>query len=139
MEKILLDTDVILDFFLDRKPFSEDTTILLNLCKEGRIQGFMTPVMISNIYYILRKVAKHDKVLKSIGILLETIDVLDMNKSIVLKALSSEFKDFEDALQNFSAEDGEGISVIVTRNIKDFKSSKLAVMTPESYLKTVFS
>nr|WP_294900130.1 PIN domain-containing protein [uncultured Pedobacter sp.] len=139
MEKILIDTDVILDFFLDRNPFSEDATVLLNLCRDGKIQGFVTPVMISNIYYILRKVAKHDKVLKSIKILLKTICVLEINNSIILRALNSEFKDFEDALQNFSAENHEDISVIITRNTKDFKTSKLSVMTPGTYLKTVLS
>jgi predicted nucleic acid-binding protein len=139
MEKILIDTDVILDFFLDRNPFSEDATVLLNLCRDGKIQGFVTPVMISNIYYILRKVAKHDKVLKSIKILLKTIYVLEINNSIILRALNSEFKDFEDALQNFSAENHEDISVIITRNTKDFKTSKLSVMTPGTYLKTVLS
>jgi hypothetical protein len=58
-----------------------------------------------------------------------------MNKEIVLASLNSEFKDFEDALQNFSATQHGHISVILTRNIKDFSKSKLAVLTPETYLK----
>ncbi len=58
-----------------------------------------------------------------------------MDKSAVLNALNSEFKDFEDALQNFSAIENGEINIILTRNIKDFKKSELAVLTPETYLK----
>lgn len=48
----------------------------------------------------------------------------------------SDFKDFEDALQNYSAQQEKGLTLIITRNIKDYKNSRLAVMTPEDYLKT---
>jgi hypothetical protein len=58
-----------------------------------------------------------------------------MNKNVVLKSLNSSFKDFEDALQNFSAVENGNIQVILTRNVKDFKRSELAILTPESYLK----
>ena len=61
MNSILIDTDVILDFFFDRKPFSDDASTILSLCENKKIKGFITPVMISNIYYILRKLAKHDR------------------------------------------------------------------------------
>lgn len=58
-----------------------------------------------------------------------------MDKNAVLNALNSEFKDFEDALQNFSAIENGHIKIILTRNIKDFKKSELAILTPETYLK----
>lgn len=58
-----------------------------------------------------------------------------MDKEVVLDTLNSEFKDFEDALQNFSAIQNGKIHIILTRNIKDFKKSNLAVLTPETYLK----
>lgn len=60
-----------------------------------------------------------------------------MDKEVVLDALNSDFKDFEDALQNFSAIQNGEISIVLTRNIKDFKKSDLAVMTPETYLNGV--
>lgn len=53
-----------------------------------------------------------------------------INKQTVLEALNSNFKYFEDALQNFSAKNEKGIEIIVTRNIKDYKASELSVMTP---------
>lgn len=59
-----------------------------------------------------------------------------MPKEVILKAINSEFKDFEDALQNFSAEN-ENINILVTRNIKDYKKSKLTIATPTVYLNTL--
>ena len=135
MKKILIDTDVILDFFFDRKPFSENSAIILNMCERKYIQGFVTPVIISNSYYLLRRNAQHNKVIDKLKQLLSITNVLNMNKQIIMNALNSDFKDFEDALQNFAAASNGNIDVIVTRNVKDFKKSEIAVLTPESFLK----
>ena len=135
MDKVLIDTDVILDFFFDRKPFAKYATEILNLCEENKLNGFTTPVIISNVYYLLRKTAKHDIIVEKIKQLLSIIEIIKMDKNAVINALNSEFKDFEDALQNFSAIENGGIKVILTRNIKDFKKSELAILTPETYLK----
>ncbi len=135
MDKVLIDTDVILDFFFDRKPFSIYATEILNLCEKNKLNGFTTPVIISNVYHLLRKTAKHDIIVEKIKQLLSIIEIITMDKSAVLNALNSEFKDFEDALQNFSAIENGEINIILTRNIKDFKKSELAILTPETYLK----
>ena len=137
MDRVLIDTDVLLDFFFDRKPFAEYAAQILNLCTEKEIKGFTTPVIISNTYYLLRKTAKHAFVVEKIKQLLTFIDVIKMDKTTVINALNSEFKDFEDALQNFSAIENGQIKIILTRNIKDYKKSKLAVLTPEAYLKVI--
>ncbi len=137
MDKILIDTDVILDFFFDRKPFSDSASEMLSLCEKGKINGFVTPVMMSNLYYLLRKVSSHEKVIQNLKKLMVIIDVTNMNSSVVIDALNSEFRDFEDALQNFSAQNQKEIKIIVTRNTKDYKPSKLSIMTPESYLKII--
>jgi predicted nucleic acid-binding protein len=138
MKTILIDTDVLLDIFFDRKPFSESASKILSLCEKGAVKGFVTPVMISNIYYLLRKTADHKKVIEKLKILLNILEVAMINKATVLEALHSQFKDFEDALQNFSAQNEKEIKVVITRNIKDYKTSNLSVMTPETYLKTIF-
>lgn len=135
MDKVLIDTDVLLDFFFDRKPFAIFSTEILNLCEENKINGFTTPVIIANVYYLLRKTAKHDIVIEKLKQLLNIVDIIKMDKNAVVNALNSKFKDFEDALQNFSAVDNEEISIVLTRNIKDFKTSELAILTPETYLK----
>ncbi len=137
MEKVLIDTDVILDFFFDRKPFSEDAAKILSLCESGKIKGFITSIMLSNIHYLLQKTAPHKKVIEKLKMLLKIIDIIITDKKTIEDALNSEFKDFEDALQNFSAQNTNEIKVIVTRNAKDYKTSKLSVMNPVTYLKTI--
>jgi len=135
MQSVLIDTDVILDFFFDREPFSKHAALVIELCQEGKLNGYVTPVIIANTYYLLRKTAKHEVVIDKLNQLLSIIDVVSMDKQVVLQAMNSKFKDFEDALQNFAAIENQGIEIILTRNIKDFKNSELAIFTPESYLK----
>ena len=135
MDKVLIDTDILLDFFFDRAPFANYATKILDLCEKNKIKGYTTPVIISNLYYLLRKTAKHDIIIEKIKQLLTIINIIKMDKEAVLNALNSDFKDFEDALQNYSAIEYGSIKIILTRNIKDFKKSKLAILTPETYLK----
>ncbi len=69
--------------------------------------------------------------------LLNIVDIAMIGRETVLDALNSEFKAFEDALHNFTAQSEKEIKVIITRNIKDYKASSLSVMTPETYLKAI--
>ena len=137
MNKVLIDTDVILDFFFDRQPFSEFAAKTLSLCELKIIQGFVTPVIVSNVYYLLRQTAKHEKVIENLNLLLSITDVLTMDKNVIMNALKSNFKDFEDALQNYAAVNAGNIDVILTRNIKDFKNSQIGAASPEDFLKTI--
>jgi len=137
MKRVLIDTDVILDFFFDRKPFSDNAAKVLSLCESREIKGFITSVIISNVYYLLRQTSTHEKVIGKLMQLVTVTEVLTTDRDVIIKALNSNFKDFEDALQNYSAELNGQIDLIVTRNIKDFKNSSLGVMTPGNYLKTI--
>jgi predicted nucleic acid-binding protein len=136
MKSVLIDTDVLLDFYLDRKPFSDDSLQLLLKCEQKQFRAFITPVIVANTYYILRRQATHHYVIERLQILLNTITVLSMDQKQVLAALESKFTDFEDALQYFSAVNSNKIDAIITRNIKDFKKSALPVFTPNEFLAT---
>lgn len=135
MDHVLIDTDVVLDFFFDRMPFSESATQIFLMCEQGKIKGYLTPVIISNVYYLLSKNAKHSDIIDKLKQLLSIIEVSEIDKNIILEALNSKFKDFEDALQNYSAENNKNIKILLTRNTKDYKESKLAIISPEMYLK----
>lgn len=137
MKRILIDTDVILDLFFDREPFSENAAKVLSLCEKKVVIGFVTPVIISNVYYLLSQKAKQEKVIEKLKILLTILEVLVIDKNTITVALNSEFKDFEDALQNYSAELNGEIDMIITRNTKDYKKSKLGIINPENFLKLV--
>lgn len=136
MDNVLIDTDVVLDFFFDRQPFSKYATQVISLCESKEINGFVTPVIVSNVYYLLNRTAKHSYVIEKLSQLMQIIDVLEMDREVVSNALYSVFKDFEDALQNFSAIKNGNINAIITRNVKDYKNSEIGIMTPENFLKS---
>jgi predicted nucleic acid-binding protein len=139
MDKVLIDTDVILDFFFDRNPYAEYSAQVIGLCETKKIKGFVTPVIFSNVYYLLRQTARHEKVIDNLKQLLGITDVLAMDKDVVTNALNSGFKDFEDSLQNYAAMKHGAIDVILTRNLKDYSKSMIGVLTPESYIKTIIA
>jgi len=137
MTKAFIDSDIVIDFFVDRKPFSIASTKIFSLCARKELKGFITPVIIANVFYILRKALNKDELKLKFINLLKHIDVLIIDKEVVLKALFSDFSDFEDALQNFSVIEHSDIEVIITRNVKDYKHSTLSVYDPETFLSTM--
>ena len=136
MKRILIDSDVILDLLLDRKPFCEDSLAIIYACEQKQLQGFVTPVIIANVYYIFRQKASHVTVTEQLKLLLNIISVLNMDQKQVLAALDSKFTDFEDALQYFSAIQSNKVDVIITRNTSDYNKSTLPVFTPNEFLAT---
>lgn len=137
MDHVLIDSDVILDLFFDREPFADYASEVFALCENGAIKGFTTPVIISNVYCLLSKIAKHEVVIEKLKQLLSIIDIIEINKEVIIEALNSKFKDFEDALQNYAAENSVQVKIILTRNTKDYQKSRLAVFSPEMYLKNL--
>lgn len=138
MDKVLIDSDVILDSFFNREPFVEFSRKILSLCELGKIKGYLTPLTYSNLYYLLKRVSKHEKVINNLKRLFQITEILPMGKKNVELALVSNLKDFEDALQNYAATNYGEINFILTRNLKDYKKSNLGIFTPETYLKSIY-
>jgi len=136
MENVFIDTDVIVDFLTDRKPFSIESAKIFSLIDQKKIKGCVSSLSFSNLYYVLRKFGTHKKVINSLQELSEMVDILKVDSDIVKSALTSDFKDFEDSIQYFAAQEHKKIDCIITRNIKDYKDSPLPVMTPETFLVT---
>ena len=136
MENVFIDTDVIVDFLTDRKPFSLESAKIFSLIDQKKIKGCVSSLSFSNLYYVLRKFGTQKKVISSLQDLSELVDILKVDSDIVKSALTSDFKDFEDSIQYFTAQDQKKVDCIITRNIKDYKDSSLPVMTPETFLVT---
>jgi predicted nucleic acid-binding protein len=133
---IFLDTDVIIDYITDRKPFSDKAEKIFALIENKKIKGHTSSLCFSNLYYLLRQQMTRTKALALLRNLAGLLNILKVDEDSIVQALSSEFKDFEDAIQYYTAMDYKRIELIVTRNIKDYKYSSLAVMTPDTLLKT---
>jgi len=135
MKDLFIDTDVIIDFLIDRKPFSREAAIIFTLIEQKKLKGHVSSLTFSNLYYVLRKFNTHKKVISNLDSLSKLIDILKVDDQIIRKAIGSLFLDFEDSIQYFSAFESKKAEVIITRNIKDYKNSDLPVMTPGDFLK----
>jgi hypothetical protein len=107
---------------------------LFQLLEKGQIVGHITASSITDIYYISRKTLGASVSKSLISDLISIFNVLGVDKKLIEDAVKSEILDFEDAVQDSVAFEN-GLDVIVTRNIKDFKYSKVPVVTPQDYLK----
>ncbi|SMO34077.1 PIN domain-containing protein [Gracilimonas mengyeensis] len=135
MDKVFLDTDVLIDFLIDREPFATYAAEIMSLADKGSIQVSVSALSINNIHYIIRKYLSEKKTRDILGDLLAMIEILKVDKQDIQQALVSPFKDFEDAIQHSVATQEGELEVIITRNIKDYKKAAIQVFSPEQYLK----
>ena len=136
MQRIFLDTNIVIDFLGKRDPFYEPAAKILTLADNRKIKIFTSPTTISTTYYILTKFEDSQTALEKIGKFRLLCDISIMNSEVIDKAISSKFKDFEDAMQYFSAI-ATNCDLIITRNEKDFKSALIPVLNCKSYLQTL--
>jgi len=104
MKRLLLDTNIILDIALKREPHFEFSSKIFELIDKKRINGYITESIVTDIYYISRKEKGNEIAIEFISNLIEIVDVIGVDKIIILKALKSNLKDFEDAVQVSAAE-----------------------------------
>jgi len=139
MNDLFIDTDVIIDFLIDRKPFSREAAIIFSLIEQKKIKGHVSSLTFSNLYYVLRKVESHNNVMSKLEKLSKLLNILKVDEQMIKDSISSGFSDFEDSIQYFCALDYKKVDVIITRNTKDYKHSDLPVMTPGDYLNAASS
>ncbi len=139
MKSIFIDTNVIIDFFANRKPFSIEAAILFNYSFNKKINIYISAVSYNNIYYILRQSCSHTETIKMLTELNEWTDTVEVSKDIINKSLKSNFKDFEDAIQYNCAKSLKKIDFIVTRDTKDFKTSSIPILTPNEAVTVIES
>lgn len=131
--KILFDTNIIIDVFLDRKPFSEHASYLMSKVERSEITGFLCASTVTTIHYLLSKYLDKEKAIESINSLMALFEVASVNRLVIENALQSKFTDFEDAVLHESARHA-GAEYIITGNIKDFKKTKIPAFTPTEFL-----
>lgn len=136
MTKVFLDTVIIIDYLADRKPFSDDAEVIFSLAHVKKLSLHVSSLSINNIHYIIRKLIGPAKALEAIRNLVDYVTIEAVGSTEIRNALEAGFGDFEDAIQNQTAIKIEGLMCIITRNVKDFKKSGIAVLSPDTFLKT---
>jgi len=135
MKRLFVDTNIVLDLLAQRMPFYTEAAKLFSLADRKKIRLSISALCLADTNYILSKqlpVKDVRKLLRDFKIL---VNVLPLDDKISDLALNSEFKDFEDAIQYFTAIEN-GQDIIITRNLYDFRESRLPVMTAGEFIKT---
>ncbi|MCF6268787.1 MAG: PIN domain-containing protein [Melioribacteraceae bacterium] len=133
--KIFIDSDIVIDFFTDRKPFANSASEIFEFGEQGKLQLYLSAISINNIYYIVRKFLGHKKTIKIVEELTDMTKIVGTTRKEIVQALRNNFKDYEDSIQYSTALTIDGLEAIITRNVKDYKNSEIAVYTPTNYLK----
>ena len=131
--KVLIDTNVILDVLANRKEFVNDSSKIFKLCEVNELDGYISALTIPNIVYILRKELDGEKVKDIIEKLSLMFGIVDLKSEDLKRAAQLNFEDYEDAVQSYQASRIKA-DYIVTRNIKDYKNSKIMAIKPAELL-----
>jgi predicted nucleic acid-binding protein len=134
--KILFDTTIVLDVLMDRMPFSDAATVLFSKVEDGSVIGYLCGTTLTTVYYLAAKTIGTVRAREEIKNILSLFEVAPVNRHVLEAALAAGFDDFEDAVVHEAA-CHVGAEAIVTRNQKDFKTSRIPVYTSEEMAKIV--
>jgi predicted nucleic acid-binding protein len=134
--RIFLDTNVMMDLLSARVPFYNSIAKITSLADKGEIKMIVSALSYTTVNYLLSKIDNVDTTRDKLRKFKIISEVAVLDEEIIEKGLNSNFSDFEDAVQYFSALKAN-CKIIVTRNTKDFKESSLPIMTPEEFLASI--
>lgn len=131
--RVLVDTNVILDYVLERQPFHPDAEKIVLLVAAKDIVGYLSSITPINVYYTGRKLKGRDHSLKEVRRLVRLFEIATADKQVLQNAFDLEFPDYEDAVQCASAI-SESLEAIVTRDTSDFEKSPIPVYSPAEFI-----
>jgi predicted nucleic acid-binding protein len=132
--RVLIDTNVLVDVIVERKPFYSDSVAIWTLVEQGRIIGLVSAISFTNIYYVVRRLEDKRKAVRAIQLLRATFEVAACDQHVINQAIESQYRDFEDAVQYVSALRA-GADCLVSRNPAHFPTAEeCPVLTPAEFL-----
>ena len=133
MDKILVDTNIVIDLLSRRKEFYEEAQLLFTLADFNKVKLYISSLTIANAHYLLSREKTAAEAIKILIKFKVLVHVLPMDDKILELSMASDFKDFEDAIQYHTALENK-LDIIISRNKKDFRKSVLPVLTAKEYL-----
>lgn len=130
---LLIDANIILDVLLNRPMFVKDSSMIWKLCETQQMKGYLSTLTYANIMYIMRKQLTPEQIQEIFCKLKLIFEFADFSPAVLERAVNMKWKDFEDAIQSATAESVHA-DYIITRNIKDFKQSKVMALMPSELL-----
>ncbi len=135
MERIFIDTDIALDLLSERLPHYTYAAQLFTLADKENLLIYVSSLSFSNLNYLLSRQHSSKDARRILNKFKVLVNVLSVDEKIIDLSLNSEFKDFEDAIQYYTAIENN-IITLITRNLKDYKYANIAIMTAEDFLLT---
>jgi len=136
MKNLFLDTNIILDLLANIMPFYTEAAKLFSLADKKKVKLSISSLCIADAHYILSRQNPETEVRNILRKFKVLVNVLPLDDKITDLALNSEFRDFEDAIQYYTAIENDQ-DLIITRNQQDFKESKIPVMTAGEFIKSI--
>ena len=130
--RIFLDTNVILDFFLEREPFYYDALKLWAACEEGAVDGYVSALTINNVHYNAQRIKNPTTAMIAVRGILDVFNVVPLDKELLRRAADLHDRDYEDDIQLQSAVKA-GCSHLFTRDPTHFHSKAIAIVPPSSF------
>jgi predicted nucleic acid-binding protein len=132
--RVLVDTNIVLDFLLQREPFFQDADLLFQAIDAGQVVGYVTATTLTDIFYIARKHTRSlEQARQAVLETLAAMVICPVNRAVLEAAFRSGLVDFEDAVQIFCAVE-QGLDAILTRDAKGFLSSSIPVISIQELL-----
>lgn len=131
--KLLIDANILLDVLQKREPHYRDSALIWKLCETEQAEGCVSALSIANLVYIMRKELSPEAIEDVLGKLSLIFSIVELTPADIAKAAEMKWTDFEDALQAATAERIHA-EAIITRNIRDFRKSRVIAFTPAEYL-----
>ena len=132
-KKVFVDTDIIYDLLAKRDPFYSAAARLFTLADEGKVLVFISALSLANIHYLVSKQQSESQAKQILRKFKVLVRITPLTEKIIDLALNSEFEDFEDAIQYFSALQND-IEILLTRNLKDYKKAQISVLTAQDFI-----
>ncbi|MDF5723995.1 MAG: PIN domain-containing protein [Rhizonema sp. PD37] len=132
--KVLIDTNIIVDVALDRDLFFKDSEQVLGFVERKEIEGYLSASTFSDLYYIIRKTKGNIWTLQFLQRMVTLCQVATVDQAVISMALTTNFKDFEDAVQ-YSTAVLNHFDAIITRNSSDFPVTIPRIMTPQQLIR----
>lgn len=133
MKRLFVDTDVCIDLLSGRQPYNSYAEKLFSLADTKQIEICVSSLSFANIDYILHSQYSIHNSRQILAKFKTLVTVMPVESKTIDLAIASDFADFDDSIQYYSAIE-TGIDILITRNSKDFKKSTIKVITPETYL-----
>jgi predicted nucleic acid-binding protein len=127
--RALIDTNVVLDWLLDRKPWSDEAKALWGARDAGLVVCYLPASVLTDIFYIVRRHAGIPTAFSALDRTFAAFGLFVVDAPLLLQARTMPGNDFEDNVQIACAANA-ALDLIITRNPSDFLNSPVTVIEP---------